>query len=236
MSAPRNRSFSASSTDGASARPRPTMHRILPAPRISTASSPMVRTPRSRPMAATSVSPTGQMGNSEVGHTNIGAGRIVAMDLGQIDLAIEDGSFLRERRNPRFIDTLKDSGGTAHLFGVVSDGGVHGHIDHMRWPPRMIDGRGRSGGHARHHRRARRAAEIRRAVHRPAGEPASGGRAHRHGDRPLLRHGPRQPLGPGRAGLRRDGASARARAPTPPPRRSTRLRRWQDGRIPAAHA
>jgi 2,3-bisphosphoglycerate-independent phosphoglycerate mutase len=44
-------------------------------------------------MGATSDSPTGQMGNSEVGHTNIGAGRIVAMDLGQIDLAIEDGSF-----------------------------------------------------------------------------------------------------------------------------------------------
>jgi 2,3-bisphosphoglycerate-independent phosphoglycerate mutase len=122
------------------------MHRSLPAPRISTASSPMVRTPRSRPMAATSVSPTGQMGNSEVGHTNIGAGRIVAMDLGQIDLAIEDGDFFENAEILRFIDTLKGSGGTAHLFAVVSDGGVHGHINHALAAAKMLDGRGRSGG------------------------------------------------------------------------------------------
>ncbi len=75
--------------------------------------------------------PTGQMGNSEVGHTNIGAGRIVAMDLGQIDLAIEDGSFSKTEALVAFIDKLKQSGGRAHLMGVVSDGGVHGHIDHM---------------------------------------------------------------------------------------------------------
>jgi len=72
--------------------------------------------------------PTGQMGNSEVGHTNIGAGRVVAMDLGQIDLAIEDGSFATNAALLRFIDTMKSTGGTAHLMGVVSDGGVHGHI------------------------------------------------------------------------------------------------------------
>jgi 2,3-bisphosphoglycerate-independent phosphoglycerate mutase len=75
--------------------------------------------------------PTGQMGNSEVGHTNIGAGRVVAMDLGQIDLAIEDGSFFGTRRSSPLPRTLKDSGGTAHLMGVVSDGGVHGHRDHI---------------------------------------------------------------------------------------------------------
>ncbi len=75
--------------------------------------------------------PTGQMGNSEVGHTNIGAGRVVAMDLGQIDLAIEDGSFADMPALTDFIATLQDSGGTAHLFGVVSDGGVHGHLDHI---------------------------------------------------------------------------------------------------------
>ena len=51
--------------------------------------------------------PTGQMGNSEVGHTNIGAGRVVAMDLGQIDLAIEDGSFSRQVALVEFIATLK---------------------------------------------------------------------------------------------------------------------------------
>ena len=75
--------------------------------------------------------PTGQMGNSEVGHTNIGAGRVVAMDLGQIDLAVEDGSFARNPALLEFIDRLRDSGGKAHLMGVVSDGGVHGHITHL---------------------------------------------------------------------------------------------------------
>jgi len=75
--------------------------------------------------------PTGQMGNSEVGHTNIGAGRVVAMDLGQIDLAVEDGSLGKTDGIQTFIADLKKSGGTAHLMGVVSDGGVHGHINHM---------------------------------------------------------------------------------------------------------
>ncbi|WP_299966441.1 2,3-bisphosphoglycerate-independent phosphoglycerate mutase [uncultured Roseobacter sp.] len=75
--------------------------------------------------------PQGQMGNSEVGHTNIGAGRVVAMDLGQIDLAIEEGSFARNDQLQDFIAKLKESGGRAHVMGVVSDGGVHGHISHM---------------------------------------------------------------------------------------------------------
>ena len=76
--------------------------------------------------------PRGQMGNSEVGHTNIGAGRVVAMDLGQIDLAIEEGSFATNPALGDFIASLKSTGGTAHVFGVVSDGGVHGHITHMK--------------------------------------------------------------------------------------------------------
>ncbi len=74
--------------------------------------------------------PGGQMGNSEVGHTNIGAGRVVAMDLGQIELSIEDGSFFTADALVRFIEKLKASGGAAHLMGVLSDGGVHGHLDH----------------------------------------------------------------------------------------------------------
>ncbi|MEL6450357.1 MAG: 2,3-bisphosphoglycerate-independent phosphoglycerate mutase [Pseudomonadota bacterium] len=75
--------------------------------------------------------PRGQMGNSEVGHTNIGAGRVVAMDLGQIDLAIEDGSFFRADALTAWIAAIKEAGGRAHLMGVVSDGGVHGHLTHM---------------------------------------------------------------------------------------------------------
>jgi len=75
--------------------------------------------------------PRGQMGNSEVGHMNIGAGRVVAMDLGQIDLAVEDGSFATAPSLTAWIGILKASGGTAHLMGVVSDGGVHGHLSHI---------------------------------------------------------------------------------------------------------
>ena len=86
--------------------------------------------------------PTGQMGNSEVGHTNIGAGRVVAMDLGQIDLAIEDGSLARNPALLRFIARLKESGGRAHLLGLVSDGGVHGHITHIAAAARAIHAAG----------------------------------------------------------------------------------------------
>ncbi|WP_138468896.1 2,3-bisphosphoglycerate-independent phosphoglycerate mutase [Poseidonocella sp. HB161398] len=82
--------------------------------------------------------PKGQMGNSEVGHTNIGAGRTVAMDLGQIDLAIEDGSFAENETLKGFIAAMKETGGTAHLMGVVSDGGVHGHILHILAAARVL--------------------------------------------------------------------------------------------------
>ena len=75
--------------------------------------------------------PKGQMGNSEVGHTNIGAGRVVAMDLGAIDLAVEDGSFAKNEAVLAFAERVKAKGGTAHLMGVASDGGVHGHISHV---------------------------------------------------------------------------------------------------------
>jgi 2,3-bisphosphoglycerate-independent phosphoglycerate mutase len=86
--------------------------------------------------------PTGQMGNSEVGHTNIGAGRVVAMDLGAIDLAIEDGSFAKNQELLAFVARMRASGGTAHLMGVVSDGGVHGHLAHVLAAVRAIAGHG----------------------------------------------------------------------------------------------
>lgn len=76
--------------------------------------------------------PKGQMGNSEVGHTNIGAGRVVAMDLGQIDLAIENGSFFENDGLVLFANTVKAAGGRAHLIGLLSDGGVHGSMEHMK--------------------------------------------------------------------------------------------------------
>lgn len=86
--------------------------------------------------------PRGQMGNSEVGHTNIGAGRVVAMDLGQIDLAIEDGSFETNAALQGFISKLQATGGRAHLMGLISDGGVHGHIAHVLAAARIIAGAG----------------------------------------------------------------------------------------------
>ena len=82
--------------------------------------------------------PRGQMGNSEVGHTNIGAGRVVAMDLGQIDLAIENGTFASEPALVAFIDRVKAAGGVAHIAGLVSPGGVHSHQSHIAEAARVI--------------------------------------------------------------------------------------------------
>jgi 2,3-bisphosphoglycerate-independent phosphoglycerate mutase len=75
--------------------------------------------------------PEGQMGNSEVGHTNIGAGRIVWMDLPRIDKAIGDGSFASNPALADFIAAVKAAGGTAHLAGLASPGGVHSHQRHV---------------------------------------------------------------------------------------------------------
>ena len=75
--------------------------------------------------------PQGQMGNSEVGHLNIGAGRVVTQELPRIDIAIEDGSLAANLVLGEFITALIKSGGTAHLLGLVSPGGVHSHQDHI---------------------------------------------------------------------------------------------------------
>jgi 2,3-bisphosphoglycerate-independent phosphoglycerate mutase len=71
--------------------------------------------------------PDGQMGNSEVGHTNLGAGRLVLQDLPRIDKAIADGAVAAMPALRDFIGRLKQSGGTAHLVGLLSPGGVHSH-------------------------------------------------------------------------------------------------------------
>ena len=75
--------------------------------------------------------PEGQMGNSEVGHTNIGAGRVVWMDLPRIDHAIADGSFAANAALAAFVAALKASRARAHLVGLVSPGGVHAHQRHI---------------------------------------------------------------------------------------------------------
>lgn len=75
--------------------------------------------------------PDGQMGNSEVGHLNIGAGRVVMQDLPRINDAIETGGIKSAEALRTLIRKLKQSGGTCHLLGLVSPGGVHSHQDHV---------------------------------------------------------------------------------------------------------
>ncbi len=74
--------------------------------------------------------PDGQMGNSEVGHLNIGAGRVVMQDLPRIGNAIADGSIATTPALLHLIEALRQSGGACHLIGLVSPGGVHSHQDH----------------------------------------------------------------------------------------------------------
>jgi 2,3-bisphosphoglycerate-independent phosphoglycerate mutase len=74
--------------------------------------------------------PDGQMGNSEVGHLNIGAGRVVMQELPRISLAAKDGSLARAPALSDLIAKLQASGGTCHLLGLMSPGGVHSHQDH----------------------------------------------------------------------------------------------------------
>lgn len=75
--------------------------------------------------------PDGQMGNSEVGHLNIGAGRIVYQEYTRISKAIEDGSFFENQELLGAIENVKKNGTKLHLMGLVSDGGVHSHIGHL---------------------------------------------------------------------------------------------------------
>ena len=75
--------------------------------------------------------PAGQMGNSEVGHMNLGAGRIVMQDLPRIDAAVADGSMAKNVALLAYIKALKVSGGTCHLLGLMSPGGVHSHQAHI---------------------------------------------------------------------------------------------------------
>ncbi len=75
--------------------------------------------------------PDGQMGNSEVGHTNIGAGRVVFQDLPRITLDIKEGRFFQNSAYVHAMDACKEKGTALHLLGLLSDGGVHSHIEHL---------------------------------------------------------------------------------------------------------
>ena len=97
--------------------------------------------------------PDGQMGNSEVGHTNIGAGRIVYQELTRITKSIRDGNFFENEALVSAVESAKASGKALHLIGLVSNGGVHSHNEHLY------------GVCARHHGWPRRAARFRQGLH-----------------------------------------------------------------------
>ena len=75
--------------------------------------------------------PDGQMGNSEVGHLNLGAGRIVYQDLSKINRSIKDGSFFKNERFLQAVNHAKQNNSSLHIFGLVSTGGVHSSLDHL---------------------------------------------------------------------------------------------------------
>lgn len=86
--------------------------------------------------------PAGQIGNSEVGHTNIGAGRVVFQDLPRITSAIADDSFFQNSAYAAAMDACRDKGTALHLMGLLSNGGVHSHITHLYALLRMAKERG----------------------------------------------------------------------------------------------
>jgi 2,3-bisphosphoglycerate-independent phosphoglycerate mutase len=86
--------------------------------------------------------PAGQMGNSEVGHMNIGAGRVVFQDLTRISHAVEDGSFTNNPALLKAIDASRAHSSTLHIMGLLSPGGVHSHEDHFLATVRMAAARG----------------------------------------------------------------------------------------------
>ena len=76
--------------------------------------------------------PNGQMGNSEVGHMNLGAGRVVYQELEKINIAVEEGHLAKEPVLVEAFEYAKTNGKKVHFIGLVSDGGVHSHIDHVK--------------------------------------------------------------------------------------------------------
>ena len=197
--------------------------------------------PSCRPPASPSGLPEGQMGNSEVGHTNIGAGP---------DRLPGPGAHQPRRESRRAGQQPGHPRGDGHrprrtarpstCWGCVSPGGVHSsHGAPLRAAEGGARARAAQGLHPRVPRRARHAAAERawatwRSWSASSRRPRP--RPHRHRGRALLRHGPRQALGPRQAGLRRDGAAARARkAPDALAAVRASLRGEGDRRVRPAH-
>src|SRR5579863_3637926 len=151
-------SASSVSSDSATARPRPMVLCVLdgwgwrddgPDNAIALAKHPnYARMIRDCPHALLATSgravglPDGQMGNSEVGHANIGAGRLVMQDLPRIDDAIRNGSLASLPALRDLIQATQKSGGTVHLMGLMSPGGVHSHQEHIVALARLLTASG----------------------------------------------------------------------------------------------
>ena len=151
--------------------------------------------------------PEGQMGNSEVGHMNMGAGRIIHMDITRIDQMIANGEFFKQ---PLLLEAMeRGRARNLHLLGLLSDGGVHSHMQHLYALLRMArEQHVERVFHPLLHGWPRHAAAQRRRIHPAiAAENARDRlRAHRIAHRPLLRDGSRQPLGARGARLSRRGS------------------------------
>ncbi len=148
--------------------------------------------------------PAGQMGNSEVGHLNIGAGRVVYQEFTRIGKAIESGHFYTNPALQNAIHRARDHDHTLHILGLLSDGGVHSHEDHIH---AMLDMAAREGLkkvclHVFLDGRDTppKSAEIylRRLERKNSGNR---GRTYCFDDRPLLRHGSRPALAAGESRL-----------------------------------
>ena len=154
--------------------------------------------------------PDGQMGNSEVGHTNIGAGRIVYQELTRITKAVQDGSFFENEALVHAMNNAKENGTALHLIGLLSNGGVHSHNQHLYGLLEMAKKMGVENVYVH-------------ALLDGRDVPPSSGkdfvkdrcRQGRNGHGPLLCDGPRQPLGARRKGLQRHGLPRRRRVRVP---------------------
>jgi len=144
--------------------------------------------------------PEGQMGNSEVGHLTMGAGRVVNQELVRIGKSLAGGDFARREAWTRFVENARQSTGRLHLIGLVSPGGVHSHTDHLY------------GIVAEAHRAGIQEIFIHALMDGRDTDPRSGAGylqdlqdelARIGAHRPLLGYGPGQALGPGRTGLER---------------------------------
>ena len=139
--------------------------------------------------------PDGQMGNSEVGHLTIGSGRVIKQELVRIGDAVHDGSIAKIPAFVTLVEALRKSGGTCHLMGLVSPGGVHSHQDHAAGLAGHLSKAGvktvvhafTDGRDTPPQSAGDDLAKLRRRV--------AEGCHNRHGDRSLLCHGPGQAVG-----------------------------------------